>query len=69
LPRFTVAHGFAASFEREQTRIQNDYQDFLGRSASSDEAAAWVAAFESGMSNETVIAGFVASDEYFKEHS
>ena len=67
--RYAIAFDFASSPEREQQRIQGDYQDFLGRTASNAEVASWVDAFEHGMTNENVVAGFVASDEYFKDHS
>jgi hypothetical protein len=46
-----------------------DYSDNLGRTGSSAEIAGWVAAFEAGLTNEDLIAAFVASDEYFADHS
>jgi hypothetical protein len=63
-----VAHGFAASPEREGIVVQMDYQVFLYRTASPDEVNAWVNAFESGVSNESVVAGFAGSDEYYRNH-
>jgi hypothetical protein len=67
--RSSVALGFADSPEREGITVQNDYQLYLGRMASTGEVAGWVNAFEHGTQNENVIAGFVASDEYFAAHS
>jgi hypothetical protein len=32
------------------------------------EVTSWVTAFESGYSNENVVAGFVGSAEYFQSH-
>jgi hypothetical protein len=64
-----VAYGFAASPEREGERIVQDYQNFLGRIPGSAEVAAWVNAFEThAETNESVIAGFVGSSEYFQDH-
>jgi hypothetical protein len=63
-----VAYGFAASAEREGLVVQKDYQAFLGRAASPDEVASWVNAFESGVSNESVVAGFAGSPEYYANH-
>jgi hypothetical protein len=67
--RTAVAHGFATSPEREAEIIRGDYTTYLDRSPADAEVAGWVLAFESGYSNENVIAGFVASDEFFKLHS
>ena len=69
IPRAAIAYDFAASPEREQARVQSDYQHFLGRTASDAEIASWVDAFQHGGTNEDVISGFVASDEYFKQHA
>jgi hypothetical protein len=63
-----VAYGFSASAEREAQRVQGDYEQFLGRSASAAEVAGWVNAFEHGTSSEDVVAGFVGSPEYFHRH-
>jgi hypothetical protein len=43
--------------------------DYLGRMPAPSEVGFWVNVFESGESNETVIAGFISSPEYFKGHS
>ncbi|HEV3022243.1 MAG TPA: DUF4214 domain-containing protein, partial [Pirellulales bacterium] len=69
VPRSTVAYDFAASPEREADRIQSDYQQYLGRTASEPEVVNWVNAFRSGMTNENVVTGFVASDEFYRVHS
>jgi hypothetical protein len=63
-----VAHGFAASAEREGQRITADYQTYLGRDPEPGAVANWVNGFLSGLSNENVIAGFVGSPEYFDNH-
>jgi Domain of unknown function (DUF4214) len=62
-----VAHGFAASAEREGQRVSADYQEFLGRTPAPSEVAGWVKAFQGGVSNEDVSAGFVGSVEYFQD--
>ena len=60
-----VAYGFAASAEREGIRIRADYQTFLGRAPTQAEVDSWVNAFAHGLTNESVIGGFLASAEYF----
>jgi hypothetical protein len=65
--RDLAALGFAASDEREGIVVQGDYGRYLGRTASTDEVAAWVAAFRHGLTNEEVVTDFVASDEYFQK--
>jgi hypothetical protein len=63
--RYQVALSIATSAEREAIVVANDYQTFLGRSAGASEIAYWVHAFELGEKNEDVIAGFIASPEYY----
>jgi hypothetical protein len=63
-----VAYDFAASPEREGQRITADYQTFLGRAPAAEEVAGWVNAFAQGLANETVVAAFVGSVEYFQKH-
>lgn len=67
MPRWLAAFGFASSAEREAIVVQNDYQSFLGREASAGEVDGWVNRFSSGMTNENIIAGFVASQEFMNE--
>jgi hypothetical protein len=63
---FTVALGFAASQERETTRVNNDYLTYLNRSASGAEVGYWVDQFiNHGQTNEDLAAGFVGSTEYW----
>jgi hypothetical protein len=63
---YTVALGFAASLERETTRVQSDYRTYLGRSASGTEVSYWVNQFaNNSQTNEDLVAGFVGSTEYF----
>ena len=60
----------AGRLAREQgQRVVADYQHYLGRSPSHQEINAWVDLFVNhGVSNESVIAGFAASPEYFQSH-
>jgi RHS repeat-associated protein len=67
--RGAVAYGFAASLERETTRVQEDYQKYLGRKGSDADVSFWVNLFKQSVTNEDVITGFVASAEYFNEHT
>ena len=64
----TVAHGFAASHERETQRVHDDYTSLLGRAPSAAEVESWVSAFEHGVSNDDVVAGFVGSPEFYHNH-
>ncbi|OYV85111.1 MAG: hypothetical protein B7Z73_14210, partial [Planctomycetia bacterium 21-64-5] len=66
--RSSVALGFAASAEREGNIVQEDYETFLGRPASASEVNGWVMGFENGLTNEDVIAGFIASNEFYQDH-
>jgi hypothetical protein len=63
-----VAHGFAASPEREGQRVTADYVKFLGRTPAASEVAGWVNAFRNGLDNESVVAGFVGSPEDYRNH-
>jgi hypothetical protein len=60
-----IAHGFAASAEREGMRIRDDYRTYLSREPEAGIVSAWVDAFLHGASNENVVAGFAASAEYY----
>jgi hypothetical protein len=65
--RFNVALGIAASQEREQLRVNTDYMTYLLRPADLPGLAFWTDEFiHGGMTNLDLIAGFVASDEYFR---
>jgi hypothetical protein len=65
-----IAYGFAASAEREGQHVTADYQHYLGRTPAPSEVDYWVGQFVSaGWTNERVIAGFVGSAEYFKNHA
>ncbi|HEV3444612.1 MAG TPA: DUF4214 domain-containing protein, partial [Gemmataceae bacterium] len=65
-----IAFGFAASAEREGQRVTADYQQYLGRTPTPAEVQSWVNAFVTGSkTNEDVVAGFVGSVEYFKNHN
>jgi len=65
-----IAFGFAAGAEREGLRVTADYQQYLGRTPTPAEVMSWVNAFVNGSkTNEDVVAGFVGSVEYFKNHN
>jgi hypothetical protein len=63
--RAAVSYDFTSSQEREGERVAADYLQLLGRTASNAEIAGWVQAIQQGKANEDVVAGFVASVEYF----
>jgi hypothetical protein len=65
--RNAVALGFAKSPEREMQHVEDDYMKFLLRSADPGGLAYWTDQFIThGKTNEDLITGFLASDEYFK---
>jgi hypothetical protein len=65
-PPDAVAHGFAASPERESQRVRFNYNTYLGRPAQQAEVDEWVNAFVGGITNEDMVAGFVGSPEYYQ---
>ena len=68
--RFAVALGFAASAEREAQRITLDYMTYLHRQPDQAGLAFWSDQFiNHGKTNEDLITGFIASDEYFANSS
>lgn len=67
--RYTVAYGFAASLEREQQRITDDYMHYLGRQPDAQGLNYWLNLFAAGATNEDLITGIVSSNEYYAEHS
>lgn len=67
--RAAVAQAFAAGVERESQRVSDDYFSDLGRTADAAGLAYWVNAFEHGLRNEDLVAGLLASDEYYQGHS
>jgi hypothetical protein len=66
--RFSVAYGVATSVEHDSIVVESDYQRYLGRSAGASEVAGWVNVLQHGMSNEQVVAAFVASEEFYSRH-
>ena len=66
--RALVALGFANSSEHESIIVRDDYQTYLSRQPAPAEVNYWVSQFEQGVNNENVVAGFIASDEYFNTH-
>lgn len=68
--RFAVALGFAASAEREAQRITLDYMTYLHRQPDPAGLSFWSDQFiNHGKTNEDLITGFIASDEYFANSS
>jgi hypothetical protein len=65
--RFAVAYSVAASSERQRQNIAADYEKFLGRAAGSTEIDYWLGQFSKGVTNEDIITGMLASDEYYKK--
>lgn len=65
MPEYTIALDFAAGPERESLVVQNDYSVLLGRPATQADVNYWVGQFLHGASNEDLIAGFIASPEYY----
>ncbi len=64
-PAYEVALGLAASLERAAMQIREDYFTYLGRAASEEDVNYWTGRFRDGATNETLVAGFVASSEYY----
>src|SRR5207247_1046390 len=60
-----IAYSPAAGAEREGNRVRADYQTFLGRTPTQSEVASWVRAFSNGLTNESLVAGFLGSTEYY----
>jgi hypothetical protein len=65
----TIALQIANSPERESIVVQHDYQTYLGRSAGAAEIGGWVNAFENGATNQTLIANFIGSQEYYQKQN
>ena len=68
--RTEVAHGFAASAEREGQHVTNDYFHYLGRAPDEAGLEYWVNQFTSGaQTNEDLITDIVTAPEYVGEHT
>ncbi len=67
--RTSIAYGFAASLERERTRITDDYQHYLDRQPDAQGLNYWLNQFAGGVTNEDLITGIVSSDEYYYKHA
>jgi hypothetical protein len=63
--RATVAYGFTVSAEADGIRVRADYQHYLARAATQAEVDSAVALFGQGLTDETLVAGLVGSDEYY----
>ncbi|MGH7193689.1 MAG: DUF4214 domain-containing protein [Candidatus Saccharimonadales bacterium] len=49
-------------------RISDDYLQYLGRPADAAGVDYWINQFQHGKTNEDLITGFLATDEYFGKH-
>ncbi len=65
-PRTTVASAVIHSVEGRQVLVQSLMQHYLRRDASAGELAIMTSALGQGTTDEAIIAGIVASDEYFQ---
>jgi hypothetical protein len=61
-----VALGFATSGEWLGDRVSGLYTDLLGRNADAGGIAFWTGAAKAGTRFENIVAGFVASTEYYQ---
>jgi hypothetical protein len=64
----SIALGFAASPERERTRIGANYTAYLDRVADDGGVNFWLGQFLLGKTNEDLAAGFIGSAEYYFDH-
>ena len=62
-----MANGFTGSQEGLGLRVLQTYQRYLGRGASQAEIDYWVGQYHLGHTNEDIVTGFIASDEYFSQ--
>jgi hypothetical protein len=45
--------------------VRDDYFTYLGRTAAQSEIDNWVTDFRNGLTNESLVAGFIGSFEYY----
>jgi hypothetical protein len=62
-----LANAFTGSKEGLSLRVQQTYQRFLGRQADDGGLAFWLSRYARGATDEDIITGFIASDEFFKQ--
>jgi hypothetical protein len=62
-----VAEAVFASLEYQQDLVRGDYLTYLHRQADDGGLAAWVAALRQGKQDQDVLAGILASQEYFEQ--
>jgi hypothetical protein len=65
--RSALASVFIGTAEANKFLVQNFYEKFLHRPAGSDGLIGVIQARQNGMTEETVIAAFLGSDEYYKQ--
>jgi hypothetical protein len=68
VPASSIAVGFAASSERERTRIGANYTTYLDRPADDAGVNFWLGQFLVGKTNEDLAAGFIGSPEFYFDH-
>jgi hypothetical protein len=61
-----AADAFTHSVENYTNLIIQDYQQLLGRTPAQSEINPWVSVMQRGVTDEQVLAGFLASAEYFQ---
>jgi hypothetical protein len=62
-----VAYGFAASTEREEQRVRDNYATYLNRGASQQEVNLYVGLLQQAhLTNEDIATLFVGSPEYYE---
>jgi hypothetical protein len=65
LDRNTVADLILTSPESQQDLVQSLYQQYLHRPADSSGLAGWLTNLQHGMSDQTLAANILGSDEFF----
>src|SRR5262249_28778485 len=63
--RQVAALGITNTVEYRTALVQGYYVSFLRRNASSSELSGWLTALANGSTDEQVLSGILASDEYF----
>ena len=68
VPRSTIAFALLSSPEYFNDIVRNFYTKYLHRVPGQPEVNGWVGALQRGLSDEAIIAGLIASPEYFNLH-
>ena len=67
--RDQAAMGFLTSTEYRSDLVESYYSSYLGRTADAGGLASWVQAFQSGLSDQTVLAAVLGSGEGYAKWS